>query len=166
MFFDQFHKRKTSFAPAVGKKRKVEENVMISIGLKHLSQGKLKTVYGKRLPLTVVKKATYANILEKATEKFKAFDRNFDSEKEYVLLYDDGQSAQFMPGGCKDFFDMEEYKKGLGKDYKRIILFLCPLEDHMANEGILPEEFDVSKLEDALELFPRNELSKPNITET
>ncbi len=119
MFFDQFHKRKTSFASAVGKKRKIEENVMINIGLKHLSQGKLKTVYGKRLPLTVVKKATYANILEKATEKFKAFDRNFDSEKEYVLLYDDGQSAQFMPGGCKDFFDKEEYKKGLRKHCKK-----------------------------------------------
>ena len=109
----------------------------ITIGRKHFIDGKLKNVWGKRLPITVPKSASCSFILEKALNKWKAFDRNFDDKIEYLLVYDDGGSAQFMPGGFKDFFKLSTYREELGKDYKRITLFLCPLMDHLSCESVL-----------------------------
>ena len=77
---------------------------MINISLKALSGDVLKTVWGKWLPLLVPRDATYSLLSEKAVAKWTAFDCNFDGKQEYVVTYDDGREAQFMPGGCKDFF--------------------------------------------------------------
>ena len=142
MTFDEFHKSKTShrnLTPSHERKkmRNIDEDVTISIGRKHFIDGKLKNVWGKRLPIKIQKSATCSDILEKALSKWKAFDRNFDDKIEYLLVYDDGGSAQFMPGSFKDFFKLSTYREELGKDYKRITLFLCPLMDHLACEGVL-----------------------------
>ena len=75
-----------------------KESVTINIGIKKMDNDDLKTIRGKRLPITVSKTATYANIREKGIEKWKAFDRKFDSSADYVVLYEDGTRAQFMPG--------------------------------------------------------------------
>ena len=75
-----------------------KESVTINIGIKRMDNDDLKTIRGKRLPITVSKTATYANIREKGIEKWKAFDRKFDSSADYVVLYEDGTRAQFMPG--------------------------------------------------------------------
>ena len=53
-----------------------------------------------------------------------------------MLLYDDGSSVLFMPGRSTDF-NLEEYKKELGKDYKRIVLYLCSEADYNIAEGNL-----------------------------
>eukprot|EP00112_Aurelia_sp_Birch-Aquarium-sp1_P023515 Seg7030.4 transcript_id=Seg7030.4/GoldUCD/mRNA.D3Y31 product="hypothetical protein" protein_id=Seg7030.4/GoldUCD/D3Y31 len=145
MTFDEFHKSKTSKAshrnltPGYEKKkmRKIDEDVTITIGRKHFIDGKLKNVWGKRLPIKVPKSASCSVILGKALSKWKAFDRNFDDKVEHLLVYDDGGSAQFMPGSFKEFFKLSTYRDELGKDYKRITLFLCPLMDHLACEGVL-----------------------------
>eukprot|EP00112_Aurelia_sp_Birch-Aquarium-sp1_P017544 Seg408.3 transcript_id=Seg408.3/GoldUCD/mRNA.D3Y31 product="hypothetical protein" protein_id=Seg408.3/GoldUCD/D3Y31 len=76
-------------------------------------------MWGKRLPITVAKSATYDDILQRSVAKWS-----------YVLLYEDGSYALFMPGGYKDFFDLEKYKNELGKEYKRITLFLCTKSDY------------------------------------
>ena len=81
------------------KKDDIKE-VTINIGLKRFDDEDLKTVRGKRLPIAVHANATYATILEKAVAKWKAFDRRFEKAKEYVLLYEDGTHALFMPGSC------------------------------------------------------------------
>ena len=82
------------------KMRKADEDVSICIGRKQLSEEKtLKTMWGKRLPITVPKNGTYAIIIDKALKKWQSFDRNFSNEEEYVLVYDDVRHAQFMPGG-------------------------------------------------------------------
>lgn len=60
----------------------------------------MKTVRGKRLPINVPKSATCANIRDRAIVKWSAFDRKFDGERSYVLLYEDGTEALFMPGEC------------------------------------------------------------------
>ena len=73
----------------------------------------------------------------KAVNKWQAFDRNFSNEEEHVLLYDDGRHAQFMPRGHKNFFSLLDYKNELGKDFKRITLYLCTLSDHMVAEGLI-----------------------------
>lgn len=74
--------------------------VTINIGLKRFDDEDLKTVRGKRLPIAVPANATYTVILERAVAKWKAFDRRFETTKEYVLLYEDGTHALFMPGSC------------------------------------------------------------------
>ncbi len=145
MSFEAFHKSKTSNksesqGPSKKKAKVQDQNVTINIGMKRLVDEALKNVHGKRLPLTISKDSNYAHILEKAVPKFKAFDRNFNHEVEYVLLYDDGQCAQFMPG---DFFNLEEYRMALGKDYKHITLYLCSCVDHLTYEGFCQEQIDI-----------------------
>ena len=71
--------------------------VTINIGLKRFNEEDLKTIRGKHLPIAVPANETYATILEKAVAKWKAFDRRFESTKEYDLLYEDGTHALFMP---------------------------------------------------------------------
>lgn len=147
MSFQSFLREKTSrhldsghsHSGSKKKKAKAEEsNVTINIGMKHFVHNSLKTVWGKRLPITVNKSSSYVTVLETAKTKWKAFNRNFDSNEEHVLLYEDGSSAQFMPGGQKDFFILEKYKRELGKDYKRIVLFICTAHDYDTSEGICP----------------------------
>jgi len=55
------------------KKVKVSELVTINIGLKKLVDDDLKSVWGKRLPISVPKSANYKLILEKGIAKYKAF---------------------------------------------------------------------------------------------
>lgn len=75
-----------------------DEQVTIMIGMKQFIADDLKTIRGKRLPIIVPKTATYSILLDKAMLKYQAFDRKFDAMKKYVLLYEDGSEAQFMPG--------------------------------------------------------------------
>ena len=120
--------------PAI-KKTKIED-VTINIGLKKMVDGSLKTIWGKRLPITINRNAAHYQIVDKAVEKWAAFDRGFESLKEYVLLYEDGSSALFLPGVKKEFFELQKYKEALGKDFKRITLYLCLTQDHYEAEGI------------------------------
>ena len=96
---------------------------------------KLKPKRGQRLALRVNVKDPYMNILEKAKSKWKNYySDTYKEDKEYVLSYSDGKSAQFLPGTYQ-FFDLQEYKKETGKDFKRIVLFLCTVEDHLLSES-------------------------------
>ena len=153
--FEQFLKRKTCKENATNlrpkKKAKSDPNelVMVYIGLKRYKDGCLKTVKGKRLPIRVPKSATCKLILQKAIEKMAAFDRSFDADEKYDLLYQDGSTALFMPG-TKDFFELEKYRFELGRDYKRITFFLCTQSDIDLNEAIVESSFDEVKEETTL----------------
>ena len=111
-------------------------DVTINIGQKKFVNGEIKTVWGKRLPISVSRKRTYAQILEKGVEKWTAFDHNFNGAENYVLLYQDGSCAQFMPGTFKNFFDLENYKTELGKEFKKITLYLCTSSDLELSEEL------------------------------
>jgi hypothetical protein len=97
--FEQFLKKKTSkenvthFRPTTKAKSDPNELVMVYIGIKRFKDDCLKTVKGKRLPIRVPKSATCRLILQKATEKMTAFDRSFDANERYDLLYEDGSTA-------------------------------------------------------------------------
>ncbi|XP_048579358.1 uncharacterized protein LOC125560950 [Nematostella vectensis] len=113
-------------------KNKPEEanDVIINIGLKVFSEGELKDKRGKKLAIKVNKHASYKELLEQAKLKWADFQRNLYSEgTEYVLLYEDGQEALFLPGTSKEFFTLEKYKQAALKDYKRITLYLCTVND-------------------------------------
>ena len=59
----------------------------------------LKPKRGKRIALSVSNKAPYNVILEKAVDKFKAYHSDiFDTSEDYVLLIENGEEAQFIPG--------------------------------------------------------------------
>ena len=119
------------------KKKKVDRNrreegdelVTINIGLMEYKGNQLKKVWGKRLPIKIPKCSTYVKILETARVKWSAYYSNLMQDKDYVLLYEDGNRALFMPGGCKELFDLSKYKEELGRDYRRICLYLCTEDD-------------------------------------
>ena len=106
MSFESYVKSKLSEKQAASefrtKKKAVKKDdnieVTINIGLKRFDEEDLKTIRGKRLPVRVPQNASYGTVLEKAVSKWGAFDRRFDADKEYVLLYKDGTQAVFMPG--------------------------------------------------------------------
>ena len=116
--------------------KSIVPDVTIKIGQKKIVNGEMKTVWGKRLPISVSRNATYAQILQKGIEKWTAVDRNFDSDNKDVLVYQDGSCAQFMPGSYKNFFDLEKYKTELGKDFKKITLYLCSGNDLELSKGL------------------------------
>ncbi len=126
-----------SIPPENKAKVEVKENSMINIGLKALNGDVLKTFMGKLLPFLVPRDATYSLIRKKAVAKWTVFDCNFDGNQEYVVTYDDGREAKFMSGGCKDRFSLQHYKLVFGKEYKRIILYVCPNKDF--KKGSFPD---------------------------
>ena len=70
-------------------------------------------------------------------EKWKAFYSHLYAESnEYVLLYENGEEALFLPGSKKEFFSLERYQQELGKDFNRITLFLCTSLDYCISQGL------------------------------
>ena len=152
MSLEEYMKSKTkeqmsghTFRPSkkrkVGGKAEVNEVVTINIGLMKFVNDDLKPVWDKRLPINVPKTSNYHTILEKAIEKRKAFNRKFNTEKKHVLVYEDGSHTQLMPGGG-DVFQLDNYKTEVGKDFKRITLYLCTTEDLNASQEAMHDKSD------------------------
>ena len=76
-----------------------------------------------------------------------AFDRSFDADEQYDLLFEDGSTALFMPG-MKDFFELEKYRFELGRDYKRITFYLCTQCDIDLSEGVVKSSYEDEMVED------------------
>lgn len=111
-----------------------EMEVQIMIGMMYFSEKemRLKPKRGKRIALSVSNKAPCNVILEKAMDKFKAYHSDiFDNN---VLVVENGEEAQFIPGSCpKEFFSLKRYKEDMGKDYAKIVLYLCRMSDFLTN---------------------------------
>lgn len=103
----------------------------------------MKQIWGKRLPIQVANSAGYARILSKGIEKWSAFDQKFDPEEDNVLLFEDGSHAVYLPGQEEDF-QLEKYKTELGKDYKRITMYLCATADFEMSEDNNPTNSELS----------------------
>ena len=100
---------------------------------------KIKPKRGRRMALMVSNVATYAQVREKAAEKWRAYHSDcYKEEAEYVLLYENGNEAQFLPGPDTEFFSLKRYKEELGKEYNRICLYLCTKEDYYASINLTP----------------------------
>ena len=114
-----------------------EVEVQIMIGMMYFCEKgmRLKPKRGKRIALSVSNKAPYNVILEKAVNKFKAYHSDiFDTSEDYVLLLENGEEAQLIPGSCpKELFSLKRYKEDLGKDYAKIVLYLCRMNDFIIN---------------------------------
>ena len=106
-----------------------ESTVQIVIGLMEFSEKeqRLKPKRGKRIALHISNEAPYRVILERAVEKWKAYQSDSYDEKDYFLLLENGEEAQFMPGtNSKKFFSLLRYKEETSRDYNKIVLYLCP----------------------------------------
>lgn len=77
--------------------------------------------------MRVLPTVDYVTLLQQAKEKRKNFNSNiYDENQVYHLLYEDGSHAIWVPGtGRKEKFTLKRYKEEIGKDYKRITMFLC-----------------------------------------
>ena len=102
---------------------------------------KLKGRRGKKIPIRVAINSTYTILRREAGHKWKNFHSDlYDESQQYHLLYEDGQQAVFIPGSDKEPFKLSRYHEELGKDFKRITLFLCPNHDILKAEGLLDDE--------------------------
>ena len=125
-----------------------EMEVIIFIGLVEWNESNecLKRKHGKRMALKVKKDDPPAFLLQKALDKWKAYFSNcYDNQEDYVLLLEDYKEAMFLPGSTKEFFTLDRYREELGKDFKRITLFLCTLSDFRMSEGGVTGDGEKSK---------------------
>lgn len=131
--------------------KKKNEDVVVHLGLMEWNEKDqiLKSKRGKRLPLRVSSNASYATLRQQAEEKWKTFHSNlYDESQAYHLLLEDGKKALFLPGSKKEPFTLNRYQEELGKDYKRITLFLCPDHDFQISEGNFDEDDDLTDFGD------------------
>ena len=104
---------------------------------------KLKGKRRKKIPLRVPSNVDYNFLRKEAEEKWKNFHSDLHDESQiYHLLYEDGQHAVYIPGSNKEPFTLGRYHEELGKDYKRITLFLCSDIDFLQAEGLLDDEIE------------------------
>lgn len=107
-----------------------EMGVTIVIGLLafHEKDLKLKPQRGKRLSLNVKPSDGYSQILSLAINKWKLYCPEAYENKLYTLCYENGVEAILMPGD-EEPFNLKKYKLEIGKEYRRIVLYLCLNED-------------------------------------
>ncbi len=66
----------------------------------------------------------------KQKKKHAAFKRKFiDPEKQYVLLFNDFELVDNIPGTSQPF-SLQKYKDMIGKKYNRISFYLCDADDY------------------------------------
>ena len=106
-----------------------QDKVKIQIGIKefHETDGALKVLKGRSLPVSVEPNTNAKQLLEKATDKHAKHFRSFNLYDRYVLLYPDNTIINKLPGALEDF-TLERYKEELGKPYSKISLYICRKE--------------------------------------
>lgn len=131
--FMEFKKAKTSNRTKLVKLKPKDRNdeVIIMIGMFQLkNEIQLKPVRGKRIAIRVKNNAGYGEVLTAAIEKWKSYCSDVYSKDElYTLCYDNGQEAILMPTEDEPFC-LRKYKTETGKDYQRIVLYLCSNYDY------------------------------------
>lgn len=134
------------------KTKKKDEEVVINICLMEWSEkhAELKAKRGKKLPLRISTNSNYTMLKRQAVEKWRYFYDLYDENELYHLLYEDGTKALFLPGPKKEPFSLRRYQEEIGKDYKRITMFICTAYDYNISEGDFEadEELEDEKKED------------------
>ena len=134
----------SKFRPKKKVKVNPDELVTISIGQMRNCGNDLKPIWGKRLPIQVAKSAGYARIPCKGMRSGMRLTESLIPRKtSYVLLFEDGSHAVYLPGQEEDF-QLEKYKTELGKDYKRITMYLCTTADFEMSEDNNPTNSELS----------------------
>ena len=124
------------------KAKKKVPDVVISVGLMEWNEKEqlLKAKRGKKVPLRIHPIASYCTLLEEAEKKWKNFHSNLYESQSYHLLYEDGQKAILLPGSNKEPFILSRYQEEIGKDFKRITVYLCSNHHFQIAEGYFDDE--------------------------
>ena len=126
--------------PGKNGKKKEDSDVIVNIGLMEWSETEqnLRPKRGKKLALRVSPTVSYYSLLEFAKEEWKNFHSNlYQPSETYVLLYEDGKKAILLPGSNDECFSLKRYREEVGRDYKRITLFLCTEHDFDKSDAYL-----------------------------
>jgi hypothetical protein len=85
----------------------------------------LKIKHGETIPLKVNLLATQDEILATAIKKHGDFNKRFDSEANYQLIFKDGSNVNFIPGtDPPESFTLQRYKDLSGFGFSHIVLCL------------------------------------------
>lgn len=135
-FQNEFFKKSCSSS----KKRKVlEKQVNIQIGV---MDDCLKIKRGETIPLNINCLATAEEIQAAAKQKHFNFNKRFNSEANYHLVFRDGSKVEFIPGtDPPETFTLDRYKEVSGFSFARIVLYL--LQDTSDLDCESDEEGDV-----------------------
>ena len=147
------------------KKEAKDPEVVTFIGLIEWNEKaeKVKAKRGKRLALKVKSGVGYEEFLNKAEDKWRAYQSDlFHKDKECIPCYEDGQRANFLPG-ISEKFSLKRYREEKGQDYNRITLYLCSKSDstHFVKDVISLSDDD---FDDGFE-FPAFEIKKKEVGE-
>jgi len=130
---------------STSKKPEKDVTVQIMIGMMQVNKKemRLKPKRGKRIALNISSKASYRAILEKAIDKWKSFNSDiYDEREDYVLLLESGNLAQFLPGSRNEPFTLQRYKEEVGRDFNKIVLYLCAESDYNCEAHTESDESD------------------------
>ena len=78
------------------------------------------------MALTCAASSNQNVILELAVAKHSRFNRAFNGDLKYTLLYPDGSEVKYTLPESNEAFSLEKYKNELGKPYSRITFYVCP----------------------------------------
>lgn len=124
------------------------KDVLISIGVMKYdryctnSSSAYTPVRGKSLPLKINMDANYAQFLTAALMKRKAYDQSFNEKLDWGIVYPDGQIASSLTGQPDRPFCLRAYKEDLGKNYSRIVLYICTETSDETNVRVEEDTFD------------------------
>jgi len=155
--FEQYREQKSQQWKGFSKKSKKskESNVVISIGLMEWREKECKLMIkrGKKIPLRISDAARKEVIQTRAELKWKNYHPDlFQESSFYTLLYESGEEIVTLPGSLETF-TLRRYKEEIGKDFKRITLYLCSendlkvrkLTEHSDSDDFIPFSAPESK---------------------
>ena len=104
----------------------------------------LKIKRGETIPLKVNSLATHEEILAAAIKKHGDFNKRFDIEGNYQLVFKDGTKVNFIPGtDPPESFVLQRYKDLSGFGFSRIVLYLSPKSHFTDSDNESAEENDI-----------------------
>ena len=124
------------------KKRKVQtKEVTIQVGV---MDDFLKIKRGETIPLKVNSLVTHEEILAAAIKKHGDFNKRFDIEGNYQLVFKDGTKVNFIPGtDPPESFVLQRYNDLSGFGFSRIVLYLSPKSHFTDSDNESAEENDI-----------------------
>ena len=138
-----------------------QRDVVISIGLMDWREKdvKLMAKRGKKISLRVSNMATKTEIRILAENKWKQFHPDFYNDRSfYTLLYESANEVDTLPGSY-EAFTLHRYQQETGKDFKRIIFYLCNENDLAIKKRIAEIYVDENSFES--DSYDNTELEAP-----
>ena len=90
------------------------------------------------MALTVSSLCNHSTILENAIAKHRRFDKAFNGDLKYTLLYPDASEVKSTLPESDKVLTLQKYKDELGKPFSQITFFLCRVTDFLKSVLSMP----------------------------